>query len=65
VNLFGTATAQMLQANLSAALFITSTSTNGLDIRNNIFVNSREGYTGSKAYAIYLAGHWQLDKLHD
>ncbi|MEJ5245484.1 MAG: right-handed parallel beta-helix repeat-containing protein [Bacteroidota bacterium] len=60
VNLFGTATATNAAANLSAALFITSTSTNGLNIRNNIFVNSREGYTGSKAYAIYLAGTGNL-----
>ncbi|HOQ49353.1 MAG TPA: right-handed parallel beta-helix repeat-containing protein, partial [Candidatus Kapabacteria bacterium] len=49
INLFGTATATNSAANLSAALLVTSTSSTGLDIRNNIFANSRVSYAGSKA----------------
>lgn len=60
INLFGVATATNAAANLSASLLVTSTSSSGLDIRNNIFANSRESFTGSKAYAIYLAGTGNL-----
>ena len=60
INLFGTATATNAAANLSAALLVTTTSSTSLNIRNNIFANSRQSFTGSKAYAIYLAGTGNL-----
>lgn len=56
VNLFGTATATNAAANYSSALLVSSTSATGMNIRNNVFANSRVSYTGSKAFAIYFAG---------
>ncbi|MES2727444.1 MAG: T9SS type A sorting domain-containing protein [Bacteroidota bacterium] len=51
VNLFGSSLGAGTAGTLSAALLITG-GTN-LDIRNNIFVNSYVGLTGSQSFAVY------------
>lgn len=56
VNLYGTSTATNAAANFSAALLVSSSSATGMNIRNNVFSNSRVSFTGSKAFAIYIAG---------
>jgi len=47
-------------ASTSAAFSITSTSVNNIDVRNNVFANTLQGLSGSKAYAIYLPGSGTL-----
>jgi hypothetical protein len=54
INMFGAVTAGA-SAGMSANLLITSSSVTGLDIRNNVFVNTQTfGVTGSFAYNVYL-----------
>lgn len=52
VNLYGSFL-KTTSANISSAFIITS-STTGLDLRDNVFVNTMTGYTGSNCYAIYV-----------
>lgn len=54
VNLFGNVTSGS-NAGMSAAFLVTTTLVTGIDIRNNIFVNSTNfAVSGSKSYAIYV-----------
>lgn len=52
VNLYGTQTVSGVAT--TAALYITSSSVTGAEVRNNIFSNSHSGLTGSKSYAVYV-----------
>lgn len=55
VNLFGDVTSGS-NAGMSSAFIVTSSSTTGIDLRNNIFSNSTNfAITGSKSYAAYVA----------
>lgn len=56
VNLYGQQEGSNSSGTLSAALCISGTTSNGFDIRNNVFTNSLVGLTGSQSYAIYLYG---------
>ncbi|GAA4382370.1 ESPR-type extended signal peptide-containing protein [Hymenobacter koreensis] len=52
VNLTGAFT-NTTTSDLSAALIVTTNSVTGLDLRNNILVNTLTGGTGTKSYALY------------
>ncbi len=54
VNLAGSQPSIGSTGTLSAALLINTSTITGLDIRNNIFMNSLVGVTGSKSYAIFM-----------
>lgn len=45
---------------LSSAFLVSSTAVNGIDVRNNVFVNSLTGFAGSKGYSVYLTGSSNL-----
>lgn len=51
VNMYGPSLSGGTAGTLSAALLVTGGS--GLDVRNNIFVNSYNGLSGSQSFAIY------------
>jgi len=53
VNLFGTFT-NTTTADYSAAFILTSSSITGVDLRDNIFVNSMTGGTGAKSFSVYV-----------
>lgn len=56
VYLSGTQNNVGITPSLSSAFLVSSTSVNGIDVRNNVFANSLSGVSGSKSYAVYLTG---------
>ncbi|MBX3042102.1 MAG: immunoglobulin domain-containing protein [Candidatus Kapabacteria bacterium] len=60
VNLTGKQLPSGTQGTLSACLILSGTAVNSFDLRNNNFYNDLEGLSGSRSFAVYLAGTGNL-----